>query len=396
MKITGIISEYNPFHNGHLYQINELRKRGTTHIVAVMSGNFVQRGDFALYNKFARAKAAVLCGADLVIELPTRFALSSAENFAHGGVFLLDSLNVINELCFGSESGDTDGIKKAAELLSINDIINDIKKLTKAGTPYPKAAETILKNFGCEKFLTTPNDTLGVMYIKALQKLNSKITPNIILREGANHDSLLTPNSPLLTPHSSLLTKISSASYIRNLTNKKEAKKYMPPPSYNEMLKTPNASIENADRTILARLRNKDFKNIADVSEGIENRFKHAVNEACSTEEIITLMKCGRYTNSRIRRLIMSAALDITQEYAKTDPYYIRVLALNNKGSEILAESRKKAKLPKITSFAAATALGQEYREEFLKESSYSDFYALALPDIGKPSMDLVAKIDKL
>ena len=191
MKTAGIIAEYNPFHNGHSYHIAKTRELcGVTHIVAVMSGNFVQRGEPAFINKWARARAAINSGVDLVLELPTPWAMSSAEKFAAGSVSILDQLGCIDYLSFGSESGNLEGMELAANALSTPEFSLRLKAYLEKGYSFPRAREAaVFDAFGDRSSfaLKTPNDTLGVEYLKALQ--NKNIKPIIIKRIGTHHDS---------------------------------------------------------------------------------------------------------------------------------------------------------------------------------------------------------------
>lgn len=181
MKISGIICEYNPFHNGHLYHIRETRKNGATHIVAVMSGNFVQRGDTAIMDKLDRARLAVRSGADLVIELPVQYCLSSAENFASGAVFLLDSLGVVEELSFGSECGDTKKLEKALETIEITAMVHhdDILQIMEKGYTYPRALNSVINGIEPEiaEIISSPNNLLAIEYMRALKKYASIMKP---------------------------------------------------------------------------------------------------------------------------------------------------------------------------------------------------------------------------
>ena len=216
MKITGIVCEYNPFHNGHLYHLKKTRENGATHIVAVMSGNYVQRGDTAVMDKFERAKLAVKGGADLVIEIPTVYALSSAEFYAKGAIYILDSLGCVDEISFGSEAGSVSELEKAAEIADECSGAPELEEYLKSGMSYPNAINTMIYSSYGKKLsnrisdiLASPNNVLAVEYLKALRRLNSSITPFTIQRKSAAHDSM------------TVLDGISSASYIRKCMNEK-------------------------------------------------------------------------------------------------------------------------------------------------------------------------------
>ncbi|MBQ3855234.1 MAG: nucleotidyltransferase family protein, partial [Ruminococcus sp.] len=193
MKVSGIICEYNPFHNGHLYHIEQTRKNGATHIVCVMSGNFVQRGDTAIMDKLERARLAVKCGADLVVELPVAFSLAPAESFATGAVWLLKSLGVVDELSFGSETGDVLALQKALSATeeASKYMVDEIVSIMDRGYTYPRALASVVDSIdeNAGKILASPNNLLAVEYLKALKKFGSPMTPFTIKRSGADHDS---------------------------------------------------------------------------------------------------------------------------------------------------------------------------------------------------------------
>ena len=191
MKVSGIICEYNPFHNGHYYHIKKTRENGATHIVAVMSGNFVQRGDVAVIDKFERAKAAVRCGVDLVIELPVAYSLSGAEGFARGAMYILNSMGCVDELSFGSESGDINKILSAVQASLACSQSQELKTLLDSGVSYPSAMHALAeRKYGKQvgDVFQWPNNLLAIEYIKAISYLNSKITPFTITRKNAGHD----------------------------------------------------------------------------------------------------------------------------------------------------------------------------------------------------------------
>ena len=194
MKVSGIICEYNPFHNGHLYHIRKTRENGATHIAAVMSGNFVQRGDTAIMDKLERARLAVRSGADLVIELPVQYSLASAENFASGAVHLLDSLGAVDELSFGSECGDTRKLIKAMETVDLAALTHadEIKSIMEKGYTYPRALNSVVNGYDPEAaaIIAEPNNTLAVEYLRALKRSGSAMEPFTVMREKAAHDGM--------------------------------------------------------------------------------------------------------------------------------------------------------------------------------------------------------------
>lgn len=330
MKAVGIIVEYNPFHNGHLYHLNKTKELFKDHvIIAVMSGNFMQRGEPSIIDKWERTKIALDNGIDLVVELPFPFATSSADLFAKGSVGLLNALKV-DALVFGSENGDINKLKEAAE--NLNNI--NIKEELKKGISYPKAISEKLNGD-----IKTPNDILGVSYIKEILNLKSNITPVTFKRTNDYH--------------SEKLSEISSATSIRNSLEKNENVDIALP---NETKKRLNnlVFIENffplLKYKILSEINNLDKYNLVD--EGIENKIKKHINESSSLDELILKVKSKRYTYSKLRRMFTHILIGYTKEENKrlTNLEYIRVLGFSDTGSKYLKEV-KKDNLKIITNF---------------------------------------------
>ena len=332
---TGIIAEFNPFHNGHKYLLEKAKDENG--VVAVMSGSFVQRGDIAITDKWTRAGMALDNGADLVIELPVIYSLNTAQKFALGAVLTLAATGIINRITFGSESGNTDAIKKAA-FLTANEpetVSLKIKELIKTGINYPSARAKAYKDFLDSEILSTPNDILGVEYIRAAidSKFNCEFCA--VERKGVSHDSHEINGS------------VASASQIRNMIRKNTEVTEFIPGSYD----FPIYSLSRLDTAITAKLRtcgSEYLKTINDVSEGLENRFISAAAECDTFEEICSLVKSKRYTLSRIRRIALSSYIGLTKELASLAPSYIRVLGMNDKGKELLKQMKKTASIPVV------------------------------------------------
>lgn len=347
LKIYGIISEFNPFHKGHKYLVDQCKKMGATHITAIMSGNFVQRGDVAVVSKHIRTKMALLCGVDLVIELPLPFAVANAEVFAQGGVYLADSMGCIDNLAFGSECGSVQPLVKTAEIIESNIFKEQFKNEIAKGISYPTALTNTINSIdnSLSSVIASPNNVLGIEYIKAINKYSSNITPVTVKREGDSHNSTI------------INSEMASASNIRNLIlNGKSIDKYIPSNALailkDAVTNGETAALENNMRGLLLKLRNmsvEDIFKIADVTEGLENRFYNSIQHNCSIDEIIEKTKAKRYTQARIRRLLISCLLDITVNYTKNPPMYIRVLGFNKNGAEILNRMKHTAKVPVIT-----------------------------------------------
>ncbi|MBO4941124.1 MAG: nucleotidyltransferase [Clostridia bacterium] len=356
MTVAGIVCEYNPFHNGHKFHIKETRRKtGADAIVAIMSGNLVQRGDVAVFPKEPRAKAAIEGGADLVLELPTAHSMASAEFFAKGAVKALDALGVVNFLSFGTECGNLDVLREIAEVLSNEppEFSALLNKFSASGLSYPTArAKAVEKFLGKEKadILSSPNSLLGIEYLKALISQKSSIKPVAILRKGAGHDTQETNDG------------IASASYIRDLIKRGKSFSEFIPHSTNSVFE--NAvphSITKLEKAILCHLIKtpaEDLRKIADVGEGLENRIKAAALSSKTLDELYDVVKTKRYTHSRIRRIILSAFLGITENDRQASPRYIKILAHNETGQKIIAVAKKTSTLPLLRNTSQVNKLG--------------------------------------
>ncbi len=365
MKILGIVAEYNPFHNGHLYHLKKsLEYTNAEATVVVMSGNFIQRGEPALLDKFTRADTAVKNGIDLVIELPLYYSVATAETFSYGAVKLLSECGV-NFLSFGAETNNLEKLKNIASLLS-NEPTSysaELKKQLETGISYPEArSNTVSKLLGISNnILTKPNNILAVEYLKALYSLNPNIEPVLIDRvDSGYHDT-------------DSNTNILSATGIREkLKNNEDIDLYVPEITLN-YIKTP-IFIENFEENIMYALRKMSLENIKDlpdVTEGLENRILYALSYSKSLSELIDNIKTKRYPMTRVKRILMSALLDISKTNLNTfnsigGPLYIRVLSFNEKGRELLSEISATSSLPIITSVNKFLEKATELQKEML------------------------------
>ena len=378
MKVAAIICEYNPFHNGHQFHIEETRRKtGAGAVVAIMSGNFVQRGDVAVFPKILRSQAAIQGGADLVLELPTPFATGSAEFFAQGAVRTLDSLGIIDYLSFGAECNNAAKLLELAELFTNEppEFANLIKLYSKDGLSFPAArAKAAVEFVGADagEILSSPNNILGIEYCKALLKLNSKIKPCVIERTGAGHDTEVTNGS------------IASASFIRKLLTDgytDRAFSFMPEFAKEIFKNQPlhsTKAIENAILCELIKIPIEKLREISDVTEGLENRIKEAVLSANSLDELIKSVKTKRYTHSRARRVILSAFLGITDNDRKASPQYIKILDHNETGQKLIAAAKKTATLPIVRNTSQVNKLSDpEIKELWERERIFDKIYEM-------------------
>ena len=382
MAAAGIITEYNPLHMGHVHLMAEARRLlgPETGILCVMSGNYVQRGDFAAAGKHARAAAAVRSGADLVLELPVPWALSSAEGFAAGAVEILKATGAVSHLVFGSEGGDAAPLVRCAEALCSGAFPEALRKELKKGDSFPAARQRALEALLSKEdaaALSRPNDTLGVEYCKALR--GSGIQPVAVLRRGAAHDGADVGDG------------IASASAIRALLRQgeEEAALGLCAPAMAEAYRMEReagrapASLERCERAILARLRfleEADWAALELGNEGLYRRFFRSSRSAASLSELLETVKTKRYPLARLRRTVFRAYLGLPPALPE-GPAYLRVLAANERGTALLAGMRKTAALPVLTKPAAVRRLGPGARCLFDLEARADRLYALACPD---------------
>ena len=335
MKAVGIICEYNPLHKGHTKQfqmIHGLLGQDTA-IVCLMSGNFVQRGMPAIIDKSLRAKAAILSGADLVLELPVTAALSSAEGFAAGGVEILGKF--CDYLCFGSESGDVKSLTDTAQALLSDSFPPLLRKSLDTGKSFPAARQAALEEMGLDgSLLALPNNILAVEYCKAMLSQNVSMEPLPILRDGSYHAETADFDNP-------------SATSVRKLLFEGHGlEDYVPAAAANVFNDAALHGIHAGERAILMRLRtmtDEEFESLPYGSEGLWRKFMHACRSCATLEEIINATKSKRYTRTRIDRMIMCAFLGITEEILTSPVPYTRVLAFNDTGRAVLKEAKKTA-----------------------------------------------------
>jgi len=364
-NVLGIISEYNPFHNGHLHHLIESKKiTNSDYCIAVMSGNFTQRGEVSIVDKWEKAKMAIANGVDLVIELPTLYAISSAENFASGAIKILDSLGIVDFVSFGSECNDISVLDDIANVLAFEP--TQYKTLLShelsRGESFPKARENAVMMYlnDIRRFanvLSSPNNILGIEYLKSLKRQKSEIKPITIKRQDAKYNDTTIPRN----------SRFASATAIRNLCQATDdispIQKFVPEATFDileENIKKGNfvKNLSTFDKEIIYTLRKMttdEIANLPDVSEGLEFALKTAVNQCNSVVELLSIVNTKRYTKTRLQRILLYAILGITKQDMAVSisipAPYIRVLGFNEKGQELLSEiSKHNKKLEIITS----------------------------------------------
>lgn len=381
MNILGIVAEYNPFHNGHLYHLqNALAQTNADFVVVAMSGNFIQRGEPALINKFIRANVAVKNGVDLVVEIPAYYAVSTAEKFASAGVKILNECH-ISHLSFGCENNDITKLNNISEILFNEppEYIVNLKSQLNLGLSYPEARANALSEILniSKSILNKPNNILAIEYLKSILKFNPLITPVPIERVDSGYYDL---NSS---------TNILSASGIREKLQNNEDIDIFVPNSTAEAVENP-VFFKDFEQLILFSLRKlslEQIRDLPDVTEGLENRIFSAVLNSNSLDELICNIKTKRYPLTRIKRILLSALLSFSKSSLNEfdnagGPQYIRVLAFNEKGKELLSTISKKSNLPIITSVNKFLNVSTDLQKEMLlKDILATNIYTLVSND---------------
>ena len=386
MNLLGLIVEYNPFHNGHKYHLEKSKeKTKSTHTMAIMSGSFLQRGEPALFDKYTRAEMAVKSGVDLVIELPTLYACQSAEIFSHGAITTLNSLNCVNSVCFGSEEGSVEILGTIAEILvkEPKEFKSTLKKHLDDGHVFPAARSKALYEYiktqnllhfnenELQQILNSSNNILGIEYIKSLIKLNSTIKPYTIARVASEYNS------------SDINSNICSATAIRSSlkenTDLKHIENVVPRATFNEI----NSKIDSNFTpvfdymfyNILSSIIIRDYENLHnyfDVNEGIENKIYSNIFTSSNLEELINSTKSKRYTMTKVKRTLNNILLGITKEDIISvkdlnSVPYIRVLAFNSKGREIIKKIKTSSDIEIITKFSKISHIDDSIFKTFIK-----------------------------
>lgn len=377
MKICACIAEYNPLHLGHLKHLSYIKNDlKAENIVVIMSGNFTQRGEPAVMNKYKRAKQAIISGADVVIELPTVFATGNAETFAKGAINLLCDLNIADGICFGAETPDKEKFISLAT--AMNDESKEFKRALKeeldTGVSLAKAKFLALKSLGRtdldETLISSPNNILGLEYTKALQKRKSNIEIFPMQREGDHNDIVFKKG----------ITSATSIRSIIRLAQFKKLKKSLPPYVYNELNDYPSAF----DKMIMASVLKSPTENlaqIADCTEGLENRIKALSKDNRSVEKLVGKTATKRYTETRIRRILINCFLGIDIDFVKNcleTPLYAKILAIKAERKDLISTMTEKSAIPILTRKSDTTQLKKTAQECFIKDTLANELYNLA------------------
>ncbi len=391
-KIAAVICEFNPLHLGHRALLEQAREVSGG-VVCILSGNFVQRAEPAVLDKWARCRLALENGADLVLELPLPWACAGAERFAAGGVRLADALGNVDFLAFGSEYADTRRLTQAAKALLSREFSDRLAALPETGETFARRREAVLSDMlGPEvlPLLRSPNAILGVEYSKALLQQGSSIVPLAFSRQGAGHDQ---PGEA---------GEFRSAGELRQLLWAGESLTGLVPDSTADLLRrltqqgAAPADMRYLERPVLCKLRGlspAELENLPELGEGLENRLFSAARQAGSLSELYSLVKSKRYTHARVRRLVLYAFLGVTKDLPALPPY-LRVLGMNDRGAYILRESEPA--VPLVSRPADVQKLGEEAQRVFRLEAQADDLYAMACPVPQPCGRDYTEKLIKL
>ena len=408
-RVLGIIAEYNPFHNGHLYHIAKSKEEtGAQYVVAVISGNFVQRGNTSIVNKWVKTRMALSNGVDLVIELPTIYSTSSAENFAEGAIKILNSLGIVDTISFGMEAKDISTLNNIANVLYTEpkEYVTMLTHELKKGNSFPKARENALMMYLNDikryaNVMAGSNNILGIEYLKALKKTKSTITPVGIKREKVLYNDKY------------IVDEFASATAIRKMLMTKELndiRKVMPRSSYlllGEELKDGHyvIDISRFEREILYTLRKmtvQEIANLPDVSEGLENSIKNAADSCNTLDELINIVKTKRFTQTRIQRILIYSLLGITKKQMETSKKitpYVRVLGFDNQGKELISEMMNiNPKLNVVTSVKKYidTVASKNLKEMIETDILATNVYTLGYYSDSYANLDYTNKIEIL
>lgn len=390
-KVLGIIAEYNPFHNGHLYHIKKsIEETGASSVICVMSGNFVQRGNTSIVDKWTKTKMALANGVDLVLELPTIYSVSSAENFAEGAIRLLDSLKIVDTISFGMEAKDIASLNNIANVLYTEpkEYTTILEHELRKGVSFPKARENAVMMYLNDikqyaNILTGSNNILAIEYLRAIKKLKSKLNPIGIRREKVLYNDEI------------IIDDFASATAIRKMIATgqfSDIQKVMPKSSYallaDELRKGHYVlDLSKFQKEIIYNLRKMSVEEIAqlvDVSEGLENAIKNAANSSNNLVDFVNIVKSKRYTQTRIQRILIYALLGITNSkmlaFKKAVPY-ARVLGFNENGKQLISQIAKKNK--KVQIVTSVKKYMDESKNKVLKEMLETDILATNVYTLG-------------
>ena len=398
MQVTAIIAEWNPLHRGHLLPVQAARQQGATHIVAILSGNFVQRGEPALCPWQYRAAAALSSGVDLVLQLPLPYAVSTAQHFAGGAVASLAALGTVDSLIFGSECGELAALRSVAAALDSPELPAALAPHLQKGLPFAAARQAAVHSLLGEDagLLSSPNNILGIEYLRALRQLGSNIQPLTISRQGAPHDAAEPdtdfPSASQLRQRTKDIVEQEQITCMMITHNMRQAL---------ELARQRGAlpQLELWERAFLARLRamtETDYATLPDVTEGLEHRLYRASRTAKTTEELLAEAKTKRYTHARLRRILLAAMLELPAGLSAVEPPYLRVLGFTTKGAEILNRAKGRHTLPLSVSLAELEKAGEAAARFAALEARAADLYHAFTPGLAPCGSEYTTPVIKI
>ena len=393
-KVVGIIAEYNPFHNGHLYHLLQAKDLAQAdYVVAVISGNFTQRGDTSIVDKWTKAYMAICGGCDLVLELPTVYSISSAENFASGAIKILDSLKIVDSIAFGAEASDLATLNNIANVLYTEPrgYTNILTHELQNGISFPSARENAILMYLNDikryaNILNSPNNILAIEYLKALKTQKSNMNPIMVKRSKVYYND------------DRIVDDFASATAIRKLIKRREyedLRKVVPRSTYkilSRQIRDGNIvlGLENFEKEIIYTLRKmsiREIANLPDVSEGLENLIKNSADNCNDMSKLIANIKSKRYTQTRIQRILLYALLGIDKkmmEDSKKVTPYVRVLGFTNKGKELISEINKRnPKINMITSVKKFIEKNNKPSNRTIMQMLQKDIFATDVYTLG-------------
>lgn len=390
MSVIGIVCEFNPFHNGHKHLIDTVKKDGDI-VVCVMSGNYVQRGEPAIFPKEIRVKSALINGSDIVLELPFVYATASAEIFASRAVEILYFFGC-DKIAFGTENTTINQLENAVDILLSDGFDNKIKKHLESGVSYPTARQLAFDEYDCDCDISSPNNILAIEYLTAIKKNGYNITPITVKRNGADYNDNFA------------VGEFASATHIRNLINRDEDfQKYVPDNAYG-IYKTVldkgeylNAEKFNISALSVLRSLNNIKPEVANMSEGLENRIESAIKTSTNLNEIYDKVKTKRFAHSRIRRAVLSSIMNVTNNDLKIPVPYCRLLGFNLSVAGKLGELAKKCRIPFVANYSDIVNLNSnDASRVFEIENKSSDLYNLSLQKTGNCSSEMTFSLVKM
>lgn len=390
MSVIGIVCEFNPFHNGHKHLISSVKTVGDI-VVCIMSGNFVQRGEPAIFPKDIRVKSAIVNGADIVLELPFLYATASAEIFASNAVKILNSFGC-DKIAFGTENTTLSQLENAVEILLSDDFDAKIKKYFESGVSYPQARQLAYEEYICDCDISSPNNILAIEYIRAIKKNNYNITPVTVNRVGADYNDNFA------------IGEYASATHIRNrISENKDFRKYVPDnvfQIYKSTLENGEyLNVEKFNISALSILRSKAkiSSENANMAEGLENRIAAAIKTSQNLDEIYDKVKTKRFTHSRIRRAVLSCIMNVRNGDLQISVPYCRLLGFNTQISSKLGDLAKECDLPFVVNYSDILNLNSDNAlRVFELENKSSDLYNLALQKTGICSTEMTYSVIKM